>query len=98
MARNIEIKAQVNDLNVVTLRAAEMADGTSMRIEQDDTFFRCDKGRIKLRCFSEVSGELIFYQRPDDGGPKESFYIRAPTTDPVGLRDALTLAYGQVGR
>ncbi len=98
MARNIEIKAHVDDLNAVTLLAAEMADGASLHIEQDDTFFRCDSGRFKLRCFSEVSGELIFYQRPDDGGPKESFYVRTPTTDPVGLRETLTLAYGQVGR
>lgn len=98
MARNIEIKAHVIDLNAVTLRASEIADGGPVHIEQDDTFFKCDNGRFKLRCFSDASGELIFYQRPDDDGPKESFYVRTPTTDPAGLREALTLACGQVGR
>ena len=31
-------------------------------------------------------------------GPKESFYLRSPTTAPEVLREALTLAYGQTGR
>ena len=31
-------------------------------------------------------------------GPKESFYLRSPTTSPETLRESLTLAYGQVGR
>ena len=53
---------------------------------------------MKLRTFSEHSGELIFYQRANQAGPKESFYVRSPTADPASLREALTLAYGQTGR
>jgi len=43
-------------------------------------------------------GELIYYQRPDTAGPKTSFYVCTPTSDPDGLREVLTLAHGQMGR
>jgi predicted adenylyl cyclase CyaB len=67
-------------------------------IAQDDTFFACPNGRLKLRAFADGTGELIFYRRADQAGPKTSFYVRTPTADPEGLRDALTLAHGQAGR
>ena len=44
------------------------------------------------------NGELIFYRRADEQGPKESFYLLAPTSSPDALRELLTSAYGQVGR
>jgi predicted adenylyl cyclase CyaB len=53
---------------------------------------------LKLRAFSATSGQLIFYQRPDQAGPKESFFLISPTESPDTLREALTLAYGQAGR
>jgi len=98
MARNIEIKAHVSDLAVMTERATAVADQGPIEILQDDTFFACPTGRLKLRCFSDDAGELIFYQRADQLGPKESSYVRTPTTDPASLRQALSLAYGEVGR
>jgi len=48
--------------------------------------------------FSDGSGELIFYRRPDVRGPKESFYVRSPTSAPETLREALTVPYGQTGK
>ena len=98
MARNIEIKARVASLDAVHARAAALAGSAPVLIEQDDTFFRCDNGRLKLRTFADDSGELIFYRRSDQAGPKESFYVRAPTAAPALLRESLTLAYGQAGR
>jgi predicted adenylyl cyclase CyaB len=41
---------------------------------------------------------LIFYRRSDQRGPKESFYLRSPTSEPDTLRELLTLAYGMTGR
>ena len=98
MARNIEIKARIGDLDALCARAAAIADQGPFEIAQDDTFFRCVQGRLKLRAFSAAAGELIFYRRADQGGPKESFYLRTATADPATLREALTLAYGQAGR
>lgn len=98
MARNIEIKARVDDIDALAAKAAAVADEGPVEIAQDDTFFRCARGRLKLRAFSASEGELIFYRRADGAGPKESFYLRTPTADPETLREALTLAYGQAGR
>ena len=98
MARNIEIKARVADMDTLAARAAAIADAGPTAIPQDDTFFRCDNGRLKLRVFADGHGELIFYRRPDDDGPKVSFYVLSPTDSPDTLREALTLANGQEGR
>ena len=98
MARNIEIKAHVADLAALRARAAAIASEGPVEIRQDDTFFACERGRLKLRAFSAREGELIFYRRPNQEGPKESFYIRTPTREPDSLREALTLACGEVGR
>ncbi len=98
MARNIEIKARVADMHALAARAAAIADGPPVEIPQDDTFFRCDNGRLKLRVHADGHGELIFYRRSDAGGPKVSFYVLSPTGSPDTLREALTLANGQEGR
>jgi len=98
MARNIEIKARVADMPALAARAAAMADSGPVEIPQDDTFFGCANGRLKLRVFENGHGELIFYRRPDADGPKVSFYVLSPTESPDTLREALTLANGQEGR
>jgi predicted adenylyl cyclase CyaB len=98
MARNIEIKARIENVALLTPRVAELATEGPLEIAQDDTFFRCDNGRLKLRAFSTDAGELIFYRRVNQPGPKESFYIRTPTSSPEALRESLSLAYGQIGR
>ncbi len=86
------------DLQTVAQRAAAIADEGPIEIAQDDTFFKCSTGRLKLRTFAAGNGELIFYQRASQTGPKESFYLRTPTTDPDTLRESLSLAFGVVGR
>jgi predicted adenylyl cyclase CyaB len=98
MSRNIEIKARIDSIAALAVKAATIATAGPIEIAQDDTFFRCTNGRLKLRCFSASEGELIFYRRADQAGPKESFYLRTPTTSPDTLRQALSLAYGEVGR
>lgn len=101
MPRNIEIKARLGSASAlaeVAGRAAVFATDGPHEIIQDDTFFRCDSGRLKLRAFADGRGELIYYRRADAAGPKESFYTIAPVEDPDALRRALTLALGAVGR
>jgi predicted adenylyl cyclase CyaB len=98
MARNVEIKARVADREALMRRAQAIASESPVRIAQDDTFFHCDRGRLKLRTFAADRGELIFYRRPDVRGPKESFYLRSQSAFPDSLREALALAYGVTGR
>jgi predicted adenylyl cyclase CyaB len=98
MSRNIEIKARIESVDALEPKAAALATEGPIQIAQDDTFFRCASGRLKLRVFSASEGELIFYRRANEQGPKESFYIRTPTSSPETLREALSLAYGKVGR
>ena len=98
MPRNIEIKAHIPSVEAIARSAAEIADQGPFELEQDDTFFPCESGRLKLRAFSNGSGELIYYRRPDQPGPKESFYLLSPTSAPDTLRQTLSLAYGQAGR
>lgn len=98
MPRNVEIKARIASVVSLLPRVQAIADGGPTEILQDDTFFHCPSGRLKLRSFSPTSGELIFYQRPDRAGPKESFYVISPTASPDSLREALSLAYGLTGR
>jgi len=98
MPRNIEIKARIENVSLLTPRVAALATEGPLEIAQDDTFFKCENGRLKLRAFSIDAGELIFYRRVNQAGPKESFFIRSPTSAPESLRESLSLAYGQIGR
>ncbi|CAG2149262.1 class IV adenylate cyclase [Cupriavidus numazuensis] len=98
MARNVEIKARLDSIGAIEPRVAALADSGPERIEQDDTFFPCANGRLKLRAFGPDRGQLIFYARSDQAGPKESFYILSPTASPDTLRAALTAAQGEAGR
>ena len=98
MARNIEIKARIESVEAMSTKVAALADHGPIEILQDDTFFTCVRGRLKLRALSATEGQLIFYQRPNHTGPKESFFLSAPTSAPDTVREALSLAYGQAGR
>jgi predicted adenylyl cyclase CyaB len=98
MPRNVEIKASVGNVPELIGRARELATSGPDEIEQDDTFFRCANGRLKLRKFTDGSGELIFYRRPDRQGPKECRYRIFKTPDPDALGELLSLANGITGR
>lgn len=98
MPRNIEIKAHIESVESLLPKAAAIASEGPIEITQDDTFFICENGRMKLRAFSQAEGELIFYRRENQQGPKESFYVRSPTSSPDSLREAMSQAYGQAGR
>ncbi|MES2994318.1 MAG: class IV adenylate cyclase [Pseudomonadota bacterium] len=98
MARNVEIKARVDSVDALLPLALAGADGPPEYIAQDDTFFACAHGRLKLRVFADGRGELIAYQRPDATGPKTSDYAITPVADPDALRATLARALGMTGR
>jgi predicted adenylyl cyclase CyaB len=98
MARNIEIKARIESVEAMAVKVAALSNHGPIDITQDDTFFVCMHGRVKLRTVSPTEGQLIFYQRANQVGPKESFFVLTPTASPDALREVLSLAYGQAGR
>jgi adenylate cyclase class IV len=98
MKRNVEIKAKVASLAAVRRVVEGLADSGPMESEQEDTFFACPRGRLKLRRFIGCpQAELIYYERAESAGPKESRYIVHPTADPEGLREVLAAAFGVCG-
>ena len=52
---------------------------------------------MKLRQSSDGSGELIFYERSDQAGPKESSYSRCACPEPKAVSAVLGQALGVRG-
>lgn len=98
MARNVEIKARLADPAATLARASALADGPAQTLVQDDTFFACTHGRLKLREFADGSAELIHYQRADGTAARLSDYVRCAIGEPAALREALARAHGVLGR
>lgn len=85
--RAIEIALSLNPVDV-----PEMST-----LMQDDTFFNCNHGRLKLRRELHDSTEtamLIAYERPDVTGPKRSDYVKTMIPHPDELEEALKRSLG----
>jgi predicted adenylyl cyclase CyaB len=91
---NIEIKARARNFDEIRLRAEELSSAPVETIPQEDIFFNTPQGRLKLRVLSEDRGQLIYYTRPNQEGPKRSDYHISHTNDPSNLKRVLELAYG----
>ena len=95
MPANIEFKARIADFAAASATAAELSGGPPRIIRQEDVFFRCQHGRLKLRILGHDAGELIHYLRADVSGPKRSEYSVVPTSTPHALRRLLANALGE---
>lgn len=90
---NIEIKARVNDPAFVRgylVKAGADYKGTDV---QTDTYFNVPAGRLKLRQ-GNIENNLIYYNRPNQQGPKQSDFMLSPVPDGDGLKSILTRALG----
>ena len=90
--QNVEIKARINvRIDEFEKRVQEITgkNKPDEMIFQNDTFFRCDSGRLKLRIFPDGTGELISYARSDVSGPKVSSYCLYSTKNPLKLKETL---------
>ncbi|XP_078534065.1 uncharacterized protein LOC144820521 [Lissotriton helveticus] len=97
MPSNVEIKARVQDRQLLMNRAQTLSSSDGETITQVDTFFIVPRGRLKLRDFKNGNGQLIFYERPDMDGPKLSNYSISSTADPTGLAAVLSDSLGVRG-
>lgn len=94
MRRNIEIKARVEALDSIRARVEELTDEGPIVLLQEDTFFNCPQGRLKLRLCPGHRAELIYYDRPDAAQPTESRYQIYATADGAELVRILESALG----
>ena len=94
MPLNIEIKARARNFEEIRRRAKSLSDTSVEVILQEDTFFNTEKGRLKLRILALNRGQLIYYTRPNQEGPKRSEYHIYETSDPENLKRVLGYTYG----
>jgi predicted adenylyl cyclase CyaB len=91
---NIEIKARARNFDNIKARAETLSDTPMEVIPQEDIFFNTPQGRLKLRVLAGDRGQLIYYKRPNQEGPKRSDYHISHTSDSSNLKRVLELAYG----
>ena len=89
MACNIEIKARARDFEAQQAKAKALTAGEGQYFSQYDTFFSVSHGRLKLREFSDGTGELIYYQRNNTLGPRPSHYSISKTMNPTSLKEII---------
>ncbi|MGB8579506.1 MAG: class IV adenylate cyclase [Candidatus Sulfotelmatobacter sp.] len=97
MPSNIEIKAFLKNPVAAEKVAARLSDTSPQTIHQEDFFFACNRGRLKLRILAPDRGELIRYERSDVANARASRYLIARTPDPQTLNDILTVILGRTG-
>ena len=99
MAKNVEIKARVSAKAFADLkeRVAGLADGDSVVLKQVDSFFASQKGRLKIREFSDGKAELLYYERENLLGPKTSLYTRIEINSATELKGLLAASNGLLG-
>ena len=90
---NIEIKARCSNQDIIReILKSENADFKGVD-HQIDTYFKSPNGRLKLRQ-GNIENFLIFYNREDTEGPKQSD-VTLLTVDSVNSpRDILEQALG----
>jgi len=90
---NVEIKARTEKAGEIREFLAHAGAEFKGVDEQTDTYFNVPNGRLKLRR-GNIENNLIFYQRRDESGPKESDFDLLPVTDTYSLLDMLAKALG----
>ena len=94
MPQNIEIKARAGDWDEQIGVARKLSDREEILI-QEDTFYHCPEGRLKLREQKGKEDYLIFYRRSDKKGPKRSEYFTSLSNDAKSLKKLLSKALGK---
>ncbi len=90
---NVEIKARCSDHERIRRVLLEKNARFIGLDQQVDTYFRADSGRLKLR-EGAIENNLIWYQRPDQEGPKTSHCVLYKTEKGSVLKNILSDAMG----
>lgn len=90
---NIEIKARcANPQRIRELLLARNAEFCGVD-QQIDTYFHTPQGRLKLR-EGQIENSLVYYEREDQTGPKQSHVSLAALSPQSGMKEILTKALG----
>lgn len=90
---NIEIKAKCFHPEKVEAFLLENGARFVGLDHQKDTYFQVPAGRLKLRQ-GNIENSLIFYNRPDQEGPKHSDFSLSKISDGPATEQVLTRALG----
>jgi predicted adenylyl cyclase CyaB len=90
---NVEIKAKCNDPSFVKDYLAGHGAIFKGADEQTDTYFNVDYGRLKLR-EGTIENNLIYYNRVNQTGPKNSHFHLVKIDDARGLKEVLERSCG----
>ena len=91
--QNIEIKSRFKQIDIIRKILKERNAIFKGIDHQVDTYFNCPNGRLKLR-EGNIEHNLIYYNREDKVGPKESIItIYYPTSNST-LKEILTNSLG----
>lgn len=90
---NIEIKARC--FHPEKVEAFLLSNGARYvgLDHQKDTYFQVPSGRLKLRQ-GNIENSLIYYQRPNQEGPKQSDFSLSKITDGAATEAVLSKALG----
>jgi len=90
---NVEIKAKCN--NPAGIRNYLVANNAEFKgvDEQTDTYFNVLDGRLKLR-EGNIENNLIFYERTNQAGPKNSHFHLVKVGDADAMKEILTKSMG----
>lgn len=91
MHLNVEIKARCsNPQRVRDILESQRSEYKGLD-HQVDTYFRVRSGRLKLR-EGTIENNLIFYERSDQEGPKDSNVVLYTSAPGSSLKDVLLMA------
>jgi predicted adenylyl cyclase CyaB len=88
---NIEIKARTSEKDKIREMLKSLRAEFKGVDHQVDTYFRVNKGRLKLR-EGNIENHLIYYTRADVAGPKKSTVLLHKNTPGSNLRQILALS------
>lgn len=91
--KNVEIKARTGNASFIREYLQKAGAGFKGTDVQTDTYFKVPAGRLKLRQ-GKIENNLIYYDRPNQEGPKQSDFMLQPVEDGEGLRTMLAKALG----
>jgi predicted adenylyl cyclase CyaB len=90
---NIEFKAKVKDLSIPEKKLLLLDPFFVGEDHQTDTYFNVDSGRLKLR-EGKIENSLIFYERSDTAGIKQSNVLLYSHQPDKTLKDILIRLHG----